>query len=141
MSLFFFIRKNMLNFQKKQDRAFDLDLTALIDVIFLLLLFFILTAASNPLGLKLNLPKEQGSSVKEKYIQIQIKQSGSFFLNKKQIGKQALAHFLVTVPKTKLILITADKKASYEYVADLLALLEKQKLTRITLETATKQRK
>src|SRR4030043_1049319 len=92
-----------------------LDIPPLIDVIFLLLIFFMLTSSFlfQP-GIKINLPKALTSEViqKENLIII-ITNDDALYINERPIEQEELSSRLkIAANESKPILIKADRKAS-----------------------------
>ena len=90
------------------------DLTPLIDVIFMLVIFFVLDVV---------LPAAQNSEVKKKTTElvISVKSDGKYFFNDQEIPKEEVSRFLSEHPDGTLNLMV-DEKAPFEafvYLADL----------------------
>jgi biopolymer transport protein ExbD len=77
-----------VNLRKKRDEEVELNLTPLIDVVFLLLIFFMVTTSFNKLAaIKIELPEADGevSEAPAKLIEISIDQSGNYFINQQPL--------------------------------------------------------
>lgn len=88
-----------------------IDLTPLIDCVFLLMIFFLLTSnfVFQP-GIKINLPKAVTSEVvQENTIVITVTSDNRFYLNESPVTLVELKNKLEKVSITKPILIKADK--------------------------------
>lgn len=99
------------------------DLTPLIDVIFMLVIFFVMTMTFSKPVLDVVLPAAQNSEVKKKTAElvISVKPDGRYFFNDQEILKEDLPRFLSEQPKGTLNLMV-DEKAPFEafvYLADL----------------------
>jgi biopolymer transport protein ExbD len=72
----------MRSFARKRTEADGIDITPLLDVVFQLLLFFILTSALVQPGIELDLPNSnQSSETLEADLVISVDKEGSIFLN------------------------------------------------------------
>ncbi|MBI4845557.1 MAG: biopolymer transporter ExbD [Candidatus Omnitrophica bacterium] len=92
----------------------EINITPLVDMVFLLLLFFMLTSSFIVLpGIKINLPKAVTSEViKEKNIVITISSENVIYLDERPITPSELTNFLESTVKKndeRPILIKADK--------------------------------
>ena len=115
----------MLNLSPTKVKRYGIDMTPLIDVVFLLLIFFMLTFALQGQGLSISLP--QGSEIDqkktEKDIIVKINQNDILRLNKKQIAvtslKEALRENLQN-RSNKLVIIDSAPKVKYGLFARVL---------------------
>ena len=99
------------------------DLTPLIDVIFMLVIFFVMTMTFSKPVLDVVLPAAQNSEVKKKTTElvISVKSDGKYFFNDQEIPKEEVSRFLSEHPDGTLNLMV-DEKAPFEafvYLADL----------------------
>ena len=124
----------------------SLDMTPLIDVVFLLLIFFMLTASfTQAQRLKVELPKaEQGEAVKDpaKDWVIEIDAQGNYALNGEAMaGDQLILHLLELPERTDdtVILIRADAKTEHQAVVQALDAARAAGLLHIGLATETAQ--
>jgi len=100
----------------------QIDIAPLIDMVFQLLIFFMLTSSfvMQP-GIKVNLPKAVTSEI-VKYENIEVVLSGEnvIYLNGKVLTMQELNNLLKTVAKRQQpILIKADRRASLGRVVEI----------------------
>ena len=98
------------------DEEATIDLTPLIDVVFMLLVFFILTASFSKPVLDIVLPKaEEGVPDAEhgRELVISIKRDGSVHHEGREIGKEDLPAVLDTMPGA-LLNLHVDEKAPFD---------------------------
>lgn len=115
-----------MNFRKKCQEEFSVDLTALIDVVFLLLIFFMVTTTfEEKKEIQVNLPEsQQASALQSATLTILIDQEGNFYQEQgslqQALGKtrRDIENFLQEqTTSTKLRLhLKADAKAPYQSV-------------------------
>tara|TARA_B100001564_G_C20633537_1_gene668501 strand:+ start:940 stop:1365 length:426 start_codon:yes stop_codon:yes gene_type:complete len=121
---------------KRQSIASDMlpDLTPLIDVMFLLIVFLILTANAVPLAIDVNLPTDEHSTTKAitdpNVITITLsKNPENFILNKTHYDSKLLFHeallTMVNQHKDARIIIAADKNTSVDRLLNTLTFLRK----------------
>lgn len=107
-----------------------LDVTPMADMVFLLLIFFMLSSAFliEP-GIKLNLPKTKTAEIQaEQKLIISIKDTGEIFLNDREVTLENLERELRVIllsQKEKLVIIRADKDTKHGIV---IKVLDKAKL-------------
>ncbi len=120
------IKKN----RRKRRVASDLNLTNLIDVIFALLIIFMITAPMMTQGVQVDLPKAEAENVEtdEKVIQISITGKNEIYINDNMVplnhfGKKFANEFAgeVEVP----VYINADRKVPYGVVIRVIAMVQK----------------
>ena len=124
----------------------SLDMTPLIDVVFLLLIFFMLTASfTQAQRLQVELPKaEQGEAVKDpaKDWVIEIDAQGNYALNGEAMAGDQLILRLRELPERTddtVILIRADAKTEHQAVVQALDAARAAGLLHIGLATETAQ--
>jgi biopolymer transport protein ExbD len=116
----------------------QLDIAPLIDVIFLLLIFFMLTSSFifQP-GIKINLPRAVTSEViQEENLIITVSAENLIYLNNQAITlKQLKSHLQKAAAKNKPLLIKADRKASLGRVVQIWDFCREVGLTQINIAT------
>lgn len=126
--------------RRHTDKA-RIEMIPLIDVVFLLLVTFIFFAMSMTInrGIPVNLPVSSAALVEEKdCAQISIKENGEIFFNREKMNAQALLSRLVLLhresPGTKII-ISGDRKASYESVVSVIDAVKNAGISGLSLKT------
>lgn len=102
-----------------------MDITPLIDCVFLLLIFFMVTTVfSTPPGLKVDLPKAAESDLPpEKDLNIIISKTGEMELNGEPVTSDELDQRLREAKETyrsKVLIIKADKECMHGLVVDVM---------------------
>ena len=119
-----------------------LDIAPLIDIVFLLLIFFMLTSSFifQP-GIKINLPKALTSEViQRENLIIIITQDNSLYINERKLSAEELASRLKIAGKeSKPILIKADRKASVGKVVEIWDLCRAEGIQKINIATTQKR--
>lgn len=130
----------------RRDRREELkpELTPLIDVVFLLLIFFMVSSVfkKDEWALLLELPQAQeGKGVKaEKNQKITLELTDKdLAMNGKKLTIDDLKNSLENVEKEKPIFLRVGKTVVYERLVEVLDLLQAQKLFNLTLVTEKKQ--
>lgn len=118
------------------------ELTPLIDVVFLLLIFFMVSSVfkKEELALLLNLPKtEEGKSQEQQKLMVTIELSKeSIAFDGERFELNELKEKLSPLDKKTLINLRVDGKVEYDRLVELLDLLQKNKLENLSLITVKK---
>ena len=126
--------KRHVEFKKGQ-----LDIAPLIDVVFLLLIFFMLTSSYifQP-GIKINLPKAVTSeAIHEQNLIIAINDKDLIYLNNRLLTlKQLKSHLKNAATEDRPLLIKADRKASLGKVVQIWDMCRETGLTQINIATS-----
>ncbi len=120
----------------------QLDIAPLIDVVFLLLIFFMLTSNFiSQQGIRVNLPSAVSSRpLSREELVIFINDKDRLLINGKSTSVKALNSKIKKVAKEKSpILIKADKKASLGKVVEIWDLCRDAGITNINIATARKE--
>ena len=115
----------MLNLSQTNVKRYGIDMTPLIDVVFLLLIFFMLTFAIQGQGLTISLPQGSETVQKnaEKDLIVKINQDNSLRLNDKHIMIDSLRDTLeelVQSRSNKLVIIDSGPRVKYGLFAQVL---------------------
>jgi biopolymer transport protein ExbD len=115
----------MLNLSQTNVKRYGIDMTPLIDVVFLLLIFFMLTFAIQGQGLTISLPQGAETEQKnaEKDLIVKINQDNSLRLNDKHIMIDSLRDALEELVQSrtnKLVIIDSGPRVKYGLFAQVL---------------------
>ena len=132
-----------------------LEITPLIDVVFLLLIFFMLaTSFDERSAFKIDLPKSTAAKTKStlKEVQVLVDKEKNIYLRytdnsgKSQSEKLDLSSFVSVVSEklntseSKDVMISADKPIDYGFIVEIMSLLKESGATAINIDTAIKSR-
>ncbi len=135
-----------MNFrERKRDSGFSIDIAPLVDVVFLLLIFFMLstTFEVNP-GIKVNLPESSSKEIKKetKDIKIIITKSEHIYFNGKKVDLQQLKkEFAKIKNKKRLIIIEADKFSYHGVVVSVMDVAKSLGFNNFAIATKLKPEK
>ena len=118
----------------------EINITPLVDMVFLLLVFFMLTSSFIVMpGIKINLPKAVTSEViKEKNIIITVNSDNAIYLNEKPTTFTELTDYLkdlVADDKSRPLLIKADKNTQLGAVVKVWDICRNVGVTQINIAT------
>lgn len=123
----------------KRREPLGIDLTPLIDMVFILLVFFIVTSVfkKDNLALILDLPSSNAKPMEVKQEQVFIELSEKNLAIKGiKVSFNSLEDNLKAIEdKHKAIVVRIDRKVQYQRVTKLLDLLQKYELTNLALVT------
>ena len=113
----------MLDLFPSRKKRFQIDMAPLIDVVFLLLIFFMLTFAIQGQGLAISLPEGEETEKIEKDIIVKIDRNNKIYLNGRQIEFDSLGAALredLLRRSDKMVVIDSAPKVKYELFARVL---------------------
>ena len=113
-----------MQFQRRHKQPVQVSMTAMIDVVFLLLIFFMVTTTFNrETELQIQLPKAEGQERKEeKSLEIVIDAEGRYRINKNPVADQKLETLKKAIraaagqSKKLPLIISADEKTPHQFV-------------------------
>lgn len=133
-----------MQLQNTSKREMSINLTPLIDVVFLLLIFFMVsTSFTRETQIELELPKAEGTplEIDVEVVEISVDSTGNFYVNKQalintQIETVKRAIVKVSDGNTSLpLIISADAKAPYQAVITAMDAAGQEGFTNIQMAT------
>jgi len=89
-----------MNFKNRNKVSPDFSMSSMTDIVFLLLIFFMLTA-STPNALDLLLPKAKGKSTNTQNVSISIKKNKNYYVDNKQVDEKNIESKIRSLLKDK----------------------------------------
>ena len=141
--------------KRRRGGTLVLEITPLIDVVFLLLIFFMLaTSFDERSAFKIDLPKSIAAKTKStlKEVQVLVDKDRNVYLRytdnsgKSQNEKLDLTSFVSVVSEklnnseNKDVIISADKDIDYGFIVEIMSLLKESGASAINIDTAIKSR-
>jgi len=124
-----------MRFNRPQEEDFRPELTPLVDVVFQLVIFFMVSSVFVTYARQVNieLPKAAGKPAAEQVSRntIEITQAQKIFLNGKELSLDALAGQLQAVSAAHAVVIRADKRLPYGLVMRVMEICESAGMTEI----------
>lgn len=132
-----------MNLKKRQRGNVEVHTSALNDIMFFLLLFFLLASAvANPNVVKLFLPRSSsGQSIPQKTINVSITKDLEYYVEKKQVSSEDLYQSIEVYQRASpdlTIILYADRTIAIENVIELTDIANKLKV-KLVLATETKK--
>ena len=134
-----------MNFKNRQAEELDVNLTPLIDVVFLLLIFFMITTTfQKETELQINLPEAsaEDSHDTNRPLEIVVDARGRFFVDGKELlnsSPATLRNAIPTVPvghQDRHVVIRGDGQADYQSVVTIMDVIGKLGLVKMSLSTS-----
>ncbi len=137
-----------MKFNLDEEDKTDVSLTPLIDVVFLLLIFFMVTTTfDNNTSLKIELPKASNAvqSEEKKSLEVVIDQNGQYYMDGKSLldgQSRTLESALSKLSKEynlEKVTIRADANTPHQYVVSVMDAAGKIGLSKIFIATSSEQ--
>ena len=118
----------------------EMNLTPLIDCVFLLLIFFMVTTVfKQPYSLKVELPEaDQAQVVEEKKLVATITADGRMEINRQQVNMRDLEQVLLREKegtRSLTLVVRTDKETKHKHLLDLFEIAKRVGLEKIPLAT------
>ena len=130
-----------MNFRRKERETSQLDMTPLVDVVFNLLIFFMLstTFVTTP-GIKINLPEASSKELKvqEKEVRIALTKKGRIYLNRKLVTLDDVRKILkqkARINPKMLVIIQADEQVTHGKVVQIMDIAKSSGLNKLAIAT------
>jgi biopolymer transport protein ExbD len=123
-----------------------IEMIPLIDVVFLLLVFFIYSMLSMTVhrGLPVNLPTASTSTVdRETFITITLQRDGRLFVEDREVNTRTLPSLLIEERKKDAevqVYLRADREVSYQRAVEVMDLVRAAGIHKLALETQWEER-
>ncbi|MCM8798287.1 MAG: biopolymer transporter ExbD [Candidatus Omnitrophica bacterium] len=120
-----------------------IDITPLVDMIFQLLIFFLLTSSfvATQAGMKVNLPKAVTSeALREETVVITVNKNNLVFWEDKTVTLKELRDYLEGLSKKKSVLLKADKQASLGKIVEIWDLCREKGIEKLNIATLPEER-
>ncbi len=138
-----------MQFRSKTDgQDADVNLTPLIDVVFLLLIFFMVSTTFDTTSqLKINLPKADSQQIKnsKNKIEITINAKGDFYLNGRQVASRSAAALRASIQrqishgdKSIQVMVQSDALTPVQALVTALDVVSRLGLTNLSIATSQK---
>ena len=130
-----------MRIKREFSRRPRIEMIPLIDVVFLLLVFFIYSMLSMTVhrGLPVNLPTASTSTVdRETFITITLQRDGRLFVEEREVNTRALPSLLIEEKKKNAevqVYLRADRDVSYQRAVEIMDLTRSAGIHKLALET------
>lgn len=123
-----------MNLKTRNKRNVDFNMSSMTDIVFLLLIFFMLTSTLvSPNALKLLLPKSSGRTLATQSVSVSIDKDLNFYFNKDMINISELEGKLINLATEEdaTVVLNAEKSVPIEEVVKVMGIANKLKIKMI----------
>lgn len=124
-----------MNLKTRNKRQVDFSMSSMTDIVFLLLIFFMLTSTLvSPNALKLLLPKSSGKTLANQSVSVSIDQDKNFYFGQDQVTPEQLEARLTEVANTEeeaTVVLNAERSVPIEEVVKVMGMANKLKIKMI----------
>ena len=133
-----------MKFYSNKERAISIEITPLIDIVFLLVIFFVVTSKiETNQYLTLDLPKSESfaSALSNNSQNIILLESGVFIINNQEFSvteiDKLMAGVAATFSRSEVVILSIESKAYHQWVITLMDGLQKLGFQNIQIKTYT----
>ena len=133
-----------MKFYNNKERAISIEITPLIDIVFLLVIFFVVTSKiETNQYLTLDLPKSESfaSALSNNSQNIILFESGVLIINNQEFSMKEIAKLMAgveaTFSKSEIVILSIESKAYHEWVISLMDGLQQLGFQNIQIKTYT----
>lgn len=124
-----------MNLKARNTRKVEFSMSSMTDIVFLLLIFFMLTSTLvSPNALKLLLPKSTGQTLAKQSISVSIDKDLNLYVGQELVSEAQLQSNLNAIANTDAeatVVLNADKSVPIEQVVNVMSMANKLKLKMI----------
>ncbi len=126
---------NFRKYLKVEDRGFVVDMTALVDIAFIIILFLGIVSTLAPISsINVELPKATAEKTSVEPVKIFVDKDGNYYIGRKKSTDEEITKFL-TERKTKTLVVVADRRVEYGKVVHLMDIAKKSGVEEINIAT------
>ncbi len=126
---------NLRKYLSKGDSSFVIDMTALVDIAFIIILFLGIVATLAPVSsINVELPKASVKAKKVEPVKIVVDKDGNFYINRKKMNESQLLNYLKQ-RKERSVVVLADRRVIYEKVVKVMDIAKKAGVEEINIAT------
>lgn len=132
-----------MRFSKRQNILMSLESTAMADIIFLLLIFFLLSSSFIlQIGTKVNLPKEsRPEPLDQRHLIISLEKSGEVYLNDARVTMSELEQEvgdLLEVDPERAVIVRGDESIALGRIIEVMDVAKRMGATKLAIATQPK---
>jgi biopolymer transport protein ExbD len=125
-----------MNLKKRSKRLIEFSMSSMTDIVFLLLIFFMLTSTLvSPNALKLILPKSSGKTLAKQSVSVSVDQDKQWYFNQDPIAFEDLEARLSAIASTEgeeaTVVLNAERTVPIEEVVRVMSIANKLKIKMI----------
>lgn len=126
---------NFRKYLRSEDKRFVVDMTALVDIAFIIILFLGIVSTLAPISsINVELPKATAEKTSVEPIKILVDKDGNYYLGSKKVNDDEISKYLED-KKAKTLVIVADRRVEYGKVVHLMDIAKKSGVEEINIAT------
>ncbi len=131
---------NFKKFMRNEDKGYVVDMTALVDIAFIIILFLGIVSTLAPISsINVELPTATAEKTSVEPAKIFVDKDGNYYLQGKKVSDQEIISYLKD-KKIKSLAVVADRRVIYEKVVHLMDLAKQSGVEQINIATRRYQR-
>ena len=112
----------------------EIDITPLLDVMFMLIIFFVITTSFARGEITVNLPGGQGNRIEGEIAVLNVERDGKLIINGIEVASADLVNFAIQSEKSgRRFVIAGDRTVPYGVITSILELLRAEGVSAATL--------
>jgi len=124
---------NFRKYLKIEDRGFVVDMTALVDIAFIIILFLGIVSTLAPISsINVELPKAEAEKTAVEPVKIFIDKDGNYYIGRKKISDKDIIAYLKE-KNAKAVVVVADRRVQYGKVVKLMDITKKAGIQEINI--------
>ncbi len=126
---------NFRKFLSDDSNMMVVDITALVDIAFIIILFLGIVASISPVStINVELPQSSSQETVAKPLKVVIDKDGNFYVKGKKVDKKEVAAYL-SKQNSKSLVIIADKRVPYGKVVEIMDIAKQVGIEEINIAT------
>ncbi|NPA16159.1 ExbD/TolR family protein [Persephonella sp.] len=124
---------NFRKYLKTEDRGFVVDMTALVDIAFIIILFLGIVSTLAPISsINVELPKAEAEKTAVEPVKIFIDKNGNYYIGRKKVNEEDIIAYLKEM-NAKAVVVVADRRVQYGKVVKLMDITKKAGIQEINI--------
>ncbi|WP_457625371.1 ExbD/TolR family protein [Persephonella sp.] len=120
---------------KTEDRGFVVDMTALVDIAFIIILFLGIVSTLAPISsINVELPKATAEKTTVEPVKLFVDKDGNYYIGRKKAADEDILQYLKN-KKAKAVVVVADRRVEYGKVVHIMDLAKKAGVEEINIAT------
>ncbi len=126
---------NFKKYMKSEDKGYIIDMTALVDIAFIIILFLGIVSTLAPISsINVELPTATSEKTTVEPTKIFVDKDGNYYFQGKKVSDEEILKYLKE-NKVKSLSVVADRRVIYEKVVHLMDLAKKAGVEQINIAT------
>jgi len=126
---------NFKKYLRSEDRGFIVDMTALVDIAFIIILFLGIVSTLAPISsINVELPKAKAEKTTIEPIKIFIDKEGNYYIGREKASEKEIGEFIKS-KGAKSLVIVADRRVMYGKVVRLMDIAKQNGVEEINIAT------